>query len=84
MHSPYADFSFHTGVAYVDAVRLDNGTIWHADESVTVAELRQLQKDFDAKMLEERRQPGTKYCSERLSDGRRTALRPRVRQTLFL
>lgn len=52
-HSPYADFSFSTGLAYVDLVRLEDGTIWQADESVILEELRKIEKDFDAKRLKE-------------------------------
>jgi hypothetical protein len=52
--SPHADFSFLTGLAYVDLVRLDDGTIWQADESTVLDEVRKIEKDFDAKLLKEK------------------------------
>lgn len=55
--SPYADFSFLTGLAYVDMVRLDDGTIWKADEAAVLEEIRKIEKDFDAKLLKERDGP---------------------------
>ena len=42
--SPYADFSFLTGLAYVDLVRLEDGTIWQADEATVLAEIRKISK----------------------------------------
>jgi hypothetical protein len=50
----YADFSHHTGVAYVDKVRFADGTIWTADQHVITAELRKVEADFDAKRLQEK------------------------------
>lgn len=47
----YADFSFLTGVAYVNRVRFADGEIWTADEREVLAELRKIQKDFDAANL---------------------------------
>ena len=55
--SPYADFSFLTGLAYVDLVRLEDGTIWQADEAMVLAEIRKIEKDFDAKLLKEKEGP---------------------------
>lgn len=55
--SPYADFSFLTGLAYVDLVRLEDGTIWQADEATVLDEIRKIEKDFDAKLLKEREGP---------------------------
>ena len=55
--SPYADFSFLTGLAYVDMVRLEDGTIWQADEATVLEEIRKIEKDFDAKLLREREGP---------------------------
>jgi hypothetical protein len=55
--SPYADFSFLTGLAYVDLVRLEDGTIWQADESAILEEMRKMEKDFDAKRLKEQGAP---------------------------
>jgi hypothetical protein len=51
--SPYADFSFLTGLAYVDLVRLEDGTIWQADEATVLDEIRKIEKDFDVKLLKE-------------------------------
>lgn len=48
-----ADFAFHTGVAYVSAVRFGDGTIWKADPSIVALELSKIQKAFDAALLEE-------------------------------
>ena len=52
--SRYADFSFHTGVAYVSKVRFDTGDVWKADLNVIVAELKKIQADFDAANLKKR------------------------------
>ena len=57
-HNPYAAFSFLTGVAYVDLVRLEDGTIWQADEATVLAEIRKIEKDFDSKLLKEKEGPG--------------------------
>ena len=50
----YADFSFHTGVAYVSKVRFDDGEIWSADLPSVVLELRKIEKDFDASRLKKK------------------------------
>jgi len=50
----YADFSFHTGVAYISRVRFDDGEIWSADLSAVLLELRQIEKDFDASRLKKK------------------------------
>ncbi len=50
--SSYADFSFHTGVAYVSKVRFADGVIWEADLDDVTAALRNVEKDFDASRLE--------------------------------
>jgi hypothetical protein len=57
VQSPYADFSFLTGLAYVDLVRLEDGTIWKADEETVLSEIRKIEKDFDAKLLKEKEGP---------------------------
>ena len=49
-----ADFSFHTGVAYVSKVRFDDGEIWSADLNSVVLELRKIEKDFDASRLKKK------------------------------
>jgi hypothetical protein len=52
--SRYADFSFHTGVAYVSKVRFEDGEIWQADMSAILLEMRKIQKDFDASKLKKK------------------------------
>ncbi len=47
----YADFSFHTGVAYVSKVRFEDGEIWTADLDAIAQEMRKIEKDFDVKQL---------------------------------
>lgn len=48
-----ADFSLLTGVAYVAAVRYENGDIWEANNDVILEELRLIEDDLDAAILEE-------------------------------
>ncbi|HEU4700024.1 MAG TPA: hypothetical protein VFS40_12650 [Gemmatimonadales bacterium] len=50
----YAGSSFHTGIMYVDKVRFEDGTMWVSDKAPVLEAIRQLQKDFDSKLLEER------------------------------
>ena len=57
VQSAYSDFAFLTGIAYVSKVRFADDQIWIADMSVVLSELRKIQSDFDAKELEEKRQP---------------------------
>lgn len=52
--SRYADFSFHTGVGYVNRVRFVDGEIWTADTNAIVLEMRKIQKDFDASKLKKK------------------------------
>lgn len=52
--SRYADFSFHTGVAYVNRVRFSDGEIWFADTAAVLLEMRKIQKDFDASKLKKK------------------------------
>jgi hypothetical protein len=49
--STYADFSFLTGVAYVNRVRFVDGEIWTADQRQILDELKKIQQDFDATNL---------------------------------
>lgn len=49
-----ADFSFQTGVAYVSRVRFSDGTFWSADLKTVAAELKKIQPDFDAALLNPR------------------------------
>lgn len=53
----YAGFSFMTGIAYVNRVRFADGEIWTANESDVLAELRKIQKDFDAATLSKKDEP---------------------------
>lgn len=46
---PYAAFSFEkfgTGVAYVNAIRFSDGTIWRADIGPVLVELQKFEKDL--------------------------------------
>jgi hypothetical protein len=52
--SRYADFSFHTGVAYVSKVRFDDGEIWSADTNAVLLKMRKIEKDFDATKLKKK------------------------------
>lgn len=52
--SAYADFSFLTGVAYVNKVRFEDGTFWEADLDVVIQELQKIQKDFDVASLKKK------------------------------
>ena len=51
--NPSGAFSFLTGVAYVSAVRFQDGTIWEADNEVVLEELRKIQDDFDSQLLDD-------------------------------
>ena len=58
--SPYAAFSFKdygTGVAYVNAVRFDDGSIWRADLAEVVIELQKFEKDLKKEDLQEKKKP---------------------------
>ena len=52
--SRYAGFSFHTGVAYVSKVRFDDDEIWVADLTDVLAEMKKIEKDFDASRLKKK------------------------------
>lgn len=52
--SRYADFSFHTGVAYVSKVRFEDGEIWVVDTNAVLLEMRKIQKDFDVSKLKKK------------------------------
>lgn len=57
---PYATFSFEkygTGVAYVNATRFEDGTIWRADLSEVVVELQKFEKDLKKEDLQENKKP---------------------------
>ena len=53
----YADFSFRTGVAYVSKVRFADGEIWTVDLDWVLAQMRKIEKDFDAKNLKKKNEP---------------------------
>ncbi len=50
--TPYRGFSFLTGVAFINRVRFDDGSIWTANQDAILEELRKIQKDFDASRLD--------------------------------
>jgi hypothetical protein len=52
-----SDFSFLTGVAYINRVRFSDGTIWTADMDAVVEELRKIETDFDAALLKNEPKP---------------------------
>lgn len=43
--------AFHVGIAWVDSLRLEDGTIWNANEADILAEARKEDKDFDPALL---------------------------------
>jgi len=52
---PYAPFSFDkygTGVAYVSRVRLEDGTIWSADQAYVLSQMQKIQDDLTADIFE--------------------------------
>lgn len=49
--TPLSDFTFHTGVAYVSAVRFESGEIWEADLELITARLQDIEKDFNSSVL---------------------------------
>ena len=58
--SPYAAFSFRkygTGVAYVSAVRFEDGAIWRANLAEILLELQKFEKDLKREDLEEKKKP---------------------------
>jgi hypothetical protein len=55
---PYAAFSFRsygTGVAYVNAVRFEDGLIWRADLAEVLTELQKFEKDLNKEDLKEKK-----------------------------
>lgn len=57
---PYAAFSFQqygTGVAYVNAVRFADGSIWRANLSEVLAELQKFEKELKKEDLLEKKGP---------------------------
>lgn len=55
---PYAAFSFEnygTGVAYVNAVRFSDGSIWRANLSEVLAELQKFEKDLKREDLADKK-----------------------------
>jgi hypothetical protein len=58
--SPYAAFSFRkygTGVAYISAVRFEDGTIWRANLTEILLELQKFEKNLKKEDLEEKKKP---------------------------
>jgi hypothetical protein len=43
--------AFHVGIAWVDAIRMEDGTIWSANEADILTEARREDKDFDPVLL---------------------------------
>jgi hypothetical protein len=59
MHRPYATFSFKsygTGVAYVNAVRFEDGSIWHANLIEILSEMQKFEKTLKTEDLVEKRE----------------------------
>jgi len=57
-HRPYAAFSFKgygTGVAYVNAVRFEDGSIWRANLKEILAEMQKFEKELKAEDLAEKK-----------------------------
>jgi len=55
---PYAAFSFKgygTGVAYVNAVRFDDGSIWRANLKEILSEMQKFEKELKAEDLAEKK-----------------------------
>ena len=55
---PYAAFSFKdygTGVAYVNAVRFEDGSIWRANLKEVLSEMQKFEKDLKAEDLAEKK-----------------------------
>ena len=43
--------AFHVGIAWVDAIRMEDGTIWNANEADILSEARKEDKEFDPVLL---------------------------------
>jgi hypothetical protein len=55
---PYAAFAFQrfgTGVAYVNAVRFEDGSIWRANLKEVLVEMQKFEKDLKAEDLAEKK-----------------------------
>ncbi len=53
-HAKYRGFSFRkygTGIAFVDAVRFEDGTIWKADYDEILPQIKEIYADFSADIL---------------------------------
>lgn len=56
-HKPYLAFTFErygTGVAYVNAVRFSDGSIWRADQKFILQELQKFERELKADDLKEK------------------------------
>ncbi|WP_445665573.1 hypothetical protein [Fodinibius sp. AD559] len=51
VHETSSDFSFYTGIAFVNKVRFENGEIWEADSEIIIDTLKEIKSDFDASVL---------------------------------
>ena len=51
-HNCYYDFAFHTGFAYINKIRYENGEIWVSDKDVVLEEIRKFDENFDMTKLE--------------------------------
>jgi len=57
--SPYSAFAFKkygTGIAYVEAIRFEDGTIWKSDKSNIVSQIQEIEESFTADLLEEKKE----------------------------
>ena len=53
-HAKYRGFLFRkygTGIAFVDAIRFEDGTIWKADYDEILPQIREIYADFSADIL---------------------------------
>ena len=46
---------YQTGLVYVAFVRFEDGSVWQADETAVLAEVKKVSKDFNAAFLRDRR-----------------------------
>lgn len=49
---------YGTTVAYVDKVRMFDGTIWTADKDMVLAELREIAEDLESDILDSQSRSG--------------------------
>lgn len=51
----YGDFSFLTGIVFVDSARFGDDTIWQANKKLILQEIKKIQDNFEPAMLEEKK-----------------------------